>query len=380
MFSAATLSSSWTIYHLIYAVSALWFGWSLLFRRSPALSRAYLPLSILVYGFALLVFDPEPMHIAMIAGAFAVVYLVRNSGVFSGVVTLALIASFDLASFFAGHAVIAPIGFSFLLMRFQNGITAMRDDVNGEGGRFSLRRFYERNRNVLQQLFHFPLVPAGPVVLAGETVVATDREALQSYRERGALFLVLGFLKLFVLLPFLRINFETSLLLPLTWSGASGINLIQTGFYRYLTFYLDFSACADVAVGFSAVLGIAIPHNFNRPYLASSFREFWQRWNMTVVRWVSVALFRREDVFETGRSRLYLLSLPVIVACWHSLSLPIVLWGVLHALFLGIESLFEAPLGRLCERYRIIKIGRYFLTQWCIALSWTLFFWNASSG
>ena len=41
--------------------------------------------------------------------------------------------------------------------------------------------------------------------------------------------------------------------------------------------YFDFSAYTDVAIGFSRMLGIALPENFRRPYLAPNIREFWNR-------------------------------------------------------------------------------------------------------
>jgi hypothetical protein len=55
--------------------------------------------------------------------------------------------------------------------------------------------------------------------------------------------------------------------------------------------YFDFSAYTDVAIGFSRMLGIALPENFRRPYLAPNIREFWNRWHITLSTWVRDYIF-----------------------------------------------------------------------------------------
>ena len=49
---------------------------------------------------------------------------------------------------------------------------------------------------------------------------------------------------------------------------------------------LDFSGYSDIAIGFARMFGIAVPENFNWPYLARSPAEFWQRWHMSLSSWI----------------------------------------------------------------------------------------------
>ena len=55
---------------------------------------------------------------------------------------------------------------------------------------------------------------------------------------------------------------------------------------NFLWLYLDFSAYSDVAIGLGSLLGIATPENFNRPLFARNLIEFWERWHITLSRFI----------------------------------------------------------------------------------------------
>jgi alginate O-acetyltransferase complex protein AlgI len=115
--------------------------------------------------------------------------------------------------------------------------------------------------------------------------------------------------------------------------------------------YFDFSAYTDVAVGFSRMLGISLPENFNRPYLAPNIREFWNRWHITLSTWV------RDYVFlPAGRGlfRTRLRSAPVaiaaisylvtflVVGAWHGVTAAFLLWGLYHGALLAAYHAIRA--------------------------------------
>ncbi|MBR4610886.1 MAG: MBOAT family protein [Erysipelotrichaceae bacterium] len=49
--------------------------------------------------------------------------------------------------------------------------------------------------------------------------------------------------------------------------------------------YTDFSGCMDMVIGTAQLFGISLPENFDAPFLSSSYREFWQRWHITLGGW-----------------------------------------------------------------------------------------------
>ena len=48
----------------------------------------------------------------------------------------------------------------------------------------------------------------------------------------------------------------------------------------------DFSGYSDIAIGLARMLGIALPENFRYPYIARNISEFWQRWHISLSRWI----------------------------------------------------------------------------------------------
>jgi alginate O-acetyltransferase complex protein AlgI len=108
--------------------------------------------------------------------------------------------------------------------------------------------------------------------------------------------------------------------------------------------YFDFSAYTDVAIGFSRMLGITLPENFNRPYLAPNIREFWNRWHMTLSTWVRDYIF-----LPAGRGlfRTRLRSAPIaiaaisyvvtflVVGAWHGVTAAFLVWGLYHGVLLA---------------------------------------------
>ena len=55
--------------------------------------------------------------------------------------------------------------------------------------------------------------------------------------------------------------------------------------------YCDFSGYTDIAIGVALLMGFVFPQNFNCPYRALSFRDFWRRWHMTLSRFLRDFLY-----------------------------------------------------------------------------------------
>ncbi len=60
--------------------------------------------------------------------------------------------------------------------------------------------------------------------------------------------------------------------------AASGTYMLQI--------YFDFSGYSDMAIGLALMFGLRLPLNFAAPYRATSIREFWRRWHITLSRFL----------------------------------------------------------------------------------------------
>ena len=108
-----------------------------------------------------------------------------------------------------------------------------------------------------------------------------------------------------------------------------------------LQIYFDFSGYSDMAIAMARMFGFRFPENFNYPYAATSIKEFWRRWHMSLSAWfrdyVYIALGgSRGSTWSTTRN-LWIVFL--LCGAWHGASWNFVVWGMWHGFFLSIERL-----------------------------------------
>jgi D-alanyl-lipoteichoic acid acyltransferase DltB (MBOAT superfamily) len=107
-----------------------------------------------------------------------------------------------------------------------------------------------------------------------------------------------------------------------------------------LQIYGDFSGYSRMAQGISHALGVELMENFDRPYAARSFREFWRRWHISLSTW-----FRDYVYFPLGgsrkgaaRERANILATMLLSGLWHGAGWNFLLWGAMHGSLMLLES------------------------------------------
>jgi alginate O-acetyltransferase complex protein AlgI len=108
-----------------------------------------------------------------------------------------------------------------------------------------------------------------------------------------------------------------------------------------LQIYFDFSGYSDMAIAMARMFGFRFPENFNYPYTATSIKEFWRRWHMSLSAWFRDYVYvplggSRGSTWSTTRN-LWIVFL--LCGAWHGASWNFVIWGMWHGLFLSIERL-----------------------------------------
>ena len=58
-----------------------------------------------------------------------------------------------------------------------------------------------------------------------------------------------------------------------------------------LQLYFDFSGYSDMAIGLARMFNVRFPLNFNSPYKAMTVIDYWQRFHMTLTRFITMYLF-----------------------------------------------------------------------------------------
>lgn len=119
--------------------------------------------------------------------------------------------------------------------------------------------------------------------------------------------------------------------MPIAWLGA----ICYT-----LQIYYDFSGYSDMAIGLGKVFGFSYKENFDYPYSAASIKEFWRKWHISLSTWFRDYLYiplggNRRGELRTGINKLIVF---FTTGLWHGASWTFVLWGLIHGLFLVLES------------------------------------------
>jgi D-alanyl-lipoteichoic acid acyltransferase DltB (MBOAT superfamily) len=102
-----------------------------------------------------------------------------------------------------------------------------------------------------------------------------------------------------------------------------------------ISYYFDLSGYADMALGLALLFNIRLPHNFNSPYRARNFREYWQRWHMTLSKFLSDYIFRSFYRKGSGSFNFYFSVMMTffVSGFWHGAGWQFILWGIINGIF-----------------------------------------------
>lgn len=66
------------------------------------------------------------------------------------------------------------------------------------------------------------------------------------------------------------------------YEAYAGLYVVLAAMMFAMQLYCDFSGLMDIVLGFSQVLGIELPENFDTPFYSLNLSEFWRRWHITL--------------------------------------------------------------------------------------------------
>lgn len=201
----------------------------------------------------------------------------------------------------------------------------------------------------------FPKLVAGPIQRASELI-----NQLKSKPKFEFKYLVVGFERILVGL-FLKVVLADNISPFVDEGFAMNTNLLTAldvwtlAFLFGFQIYFDFSAYSHIAIGSAQLMGIKIPENFNFPYIASSFKDFWKRWHISLSSWIRDYLYLPlsgikvskttgeggigeglENTQKINKTRALFITW-AIMGFWHGANWTFVLWGLMHASFIYIE-------------------------------------------
>ena len=143
------------------------------------------------------------------------------------------------------------------------------------------------------------------------------------------------------------------------WAGALAYTL---------QLYFDFSGYSDMALGLARMFSIEFPLNFNSPFKSASIIDAWQRWHMTLGRYIFTYIYNpvtrmvrdrraKQGKGMTRRDRanavtfIQVVALPLtftmfIAGIWHGAGLQFMVFGLLHGIYISVNLAWRQFFGR----------------------------------
>jgi alginate O-acetyltransferase complex protein AlgI len=139
--------------------------------------------------------------------------------------------------------------------------------------------------------------------------------------------------------------------------------------------YFDFSGYSDMAIGIAKLFGIDLPINFASPYKSTSIIQFWQRWHMTLSRFLRDYLYFPLGGNRKGKLRRYmnLMTTMVLGGLWHGANYNFLVWGGLHGCYLMLNHAWRSvfPQRRRSSALGTLVSGT--VTFLAVAAAWIFF-------
>ncbi|MEY2966376.1 MAG: hypothetical protein RLY50_426 [Actinomycetota bacterium] len=100
--------------------------------------------------------------------------------------------------------------------------------------------------------------------------------------------------------------------------------------YLFATFY----GRSLIAEGSAALCGFEVPQNFNKPWLASDFKDFWARWHISMARFVTQYIFLPLNLRGMTPFAATVAAF-LFMGMWHELRPGYLIWGLLHGVLIA---------------------------------------------
>ncbi len=211
---------------------------------------------------------------------------------------------------------------------------------------------------LLSYVLFFPCASAGPIDRYRRFVPdVTGRRGAGQYAldaEAGIYRVAQGFLYKFIIAQVIYTH----------WLVAAGrlhtLPYELDYMYAYsLYLFFDFAGYSAFAIGISRFFGVRTPENFRAPFLSRNFRDFWNRWFITLSWFLRDHIYMRFVLGATRRRWFknrytasyigYMLTMGAM-GVWHGLELHYIVYG----LYQGVMLVIHDFLARFNQRRHLL--------------------------
>ncbi len=261
-------------------------------------------------------------------------------------------------------SIIVPLGLSFYTFK----IISYLCDIYYEKCNCEHNPLY-----LFDYVMFFPCITAGPINRADYFIreLKSSHDFEYSDISTGFLLVACGLFEKLVFCDFVGSVVNRCL----DNSELLGMNVLLGVVLYSFQIYLDFDSYSNIAIGVARMLGFKLNKNFNVPYLATSLKDFWNRWHISLSSWLKDYIYIPLGGSKSGNLRKYLNILIVFLVSglWHGVALNFIIWGLGHGIIRVIEDLIEIPFKNI----KLNKVSKFFISIPLIIINFILvsFLW-----
>ncbi len=188
----------------------------------------------------------------------------------------------------------------------------------------------------------FPTVLAGPITRAKQLLPQLEKLDPPNplVMEEGFALILRGAVKKIMFADVLATQIVGPAFAdPTNFSSA----FLLVALYAYtFQIYMDVSGYTDIARGAAALCGIRLPENFNRPYVAATVSNFWQRWHISMSSFFRDYLYFGLGGTKRGNVYLNLMLTFLAIGIWHGAGWNFVVYGLIHGGVVCLERVHRS--------------------------------------
>jgi D-alanyl-lipoteichoic acid acyltransferase DltB (MBOAT superfamily) len=200
----------------------------------------------------------------------------------------------------------------------------------------------------------FPLILSGPIERAGNMIPQFRNQTPINYDNisDGFKIMLWGYFMKLVVADRIGIYVDT---VYNDIAHQNGTTLLIVSVLYPFQVYADLGGYSLIAIGIAKTFGFDVMHNFRRPFFASSMSEFWRRWHISLISWLTDYIYTPLSFilrkYKVWGLVIALMLTFIISGIWHGAALTFIVWGLLQGLFLSIEA--------LTKRHRLVFEKKY---------------------
>jgi alginate O-acetyltransferase complex protein AlgI len=335
------------------------FRWVLLLGASMYFYMAFVPIYILILGFTIVIDYIAGIVIENATGAkrkwFLIMSLVANIGVlavfkyynFINNNITDLLHMVNVQNQLPYLKILLPIGLSFHTFQAMSyTIEVYRGNHKAEK-HFGIYSLY---------VMFYPQLVAGPIERPQNILYQMHRTHKFSFDnlKSGLGLMLWGLFKKIVIADRLSIYVSSVYVHPEVHNGTT---VLLASFVFAIQIYCDFSGYSDIAIGAARTMGYDLMINFRRPYFATSIRDFWSRWHISLSTWFRDYLYipLGGNRVSKARGALNLFLVFLISGLWHGANFTFIIWGALHGAYLVIGNFLRPYFPTITSTSPVIK-------------------------